>query len=153
MEQWKIMIINSLPIKYGCNYKNVMQNGVNSLSKMVFKNLVFQCSKIYCNPTRVTRLNFAPNMVIPISLNEKGLTLNLSLFKYGNALALKKRWAYVFNLMMHWSTKQVLQRQTIALIILTWIHIEQNSFCSCVWFSRLDFGDEDFVCDSRTSNS
>ena len=36
--------VNSLPIKYGCSYKNVLQNGVNSLSKMVLKNLGF-CPK------------------------------------------------------------------------------------------------------------
>ena len=33
--------INSLPIKYGCSCKNVLQNGVNSLLEMVFKNLGF----------------------------------------------------------------------------------------------------------------
>ena len=36
--------IKSLPIKYGCSYKNVLQNGVISLSKMVLKNLSF-CPK------------------------------------------------------------------------------------------------------------
>ena len=35
---WKI---NSLPIKYGCSYQNVLQNNVNSLSKMVLKTWVF----------------------------------------------------------------------------------------------------------------
>ena len=33
--------INSLPTKYGCSYNNVLQNGVNSLSKNVFKKLGF----------------------------------------------------------------------------------------------------------------
>ena len=35
--------------------------------------IIFQCSKIYGNPTRATRLKFAPNMTIPISPNEKEL--------------------------------------------------------------------------------
>ena len=36
--------IDSLPIKYGCSYKDVLENGVNFLSKMVLKNLGF-CQK------------------------------------------------------------------------------------------------------------
>ena len=35
---------NSLPTKYGCSGKNVLQNGVNYLSEMIIKNLGF-CSK------------------------------------------------------------------------------------------------------------
>ena len=35
------------------------------------KSIIFQYSKKYGNPTRVTRLKVAPNMENPISLNEK----------------------------------------------------------------------------------
>ena len=35
------------------------------------KTIIFQCSKNYGSPTRVTRLKVAPNMTDPISLNEK----------------------------------------------------------------------------------
>ena len=35
------------------------------------KTIIFQCSKKYASPTRVTSLNVAPNMADPISLNEK----------------------------------------------------------------------------------
>ena len=34
------------------------------------KTIIFQCSKNYDSPTRVTRLKVAPNMVDPISLTE-----------------------------------------------------------------------------------
>ena len=34
------------------------------------KTIIFQCSKNYGTPTRVTRLKVAPNMADPISLNE-----------------------------------------------------------------------------------
>ena len=34
------------------------------------KTIIFQCSKNYGSPTRVTRLKVAPNMADPISLNE-----------------------------------------------------------------------------------
>ena len=37
------------------------------------KTIIFECSKIYGNPTRVTRLKLAPSIAIPISPNEKGL--------------------------------------------------------------------------------
>ena len=37
------------------------------------KTVIFPFSKIYGNPTRVTRLDFAPNMAIPIILDEKEL--------------------------------------------------------------------------------
>ena len=37
------------------------------------KTIIFQCSKNYGSPTRVTRLKVAPNMADPISLNEKKL--------------------------------------------------------------------------------
>ena len=37
------------------------------------KAIIFQCSKIYGNPTHVSRLKLALNMAIPISPNEKGL--------------------------------------------------------------------------------
>ena len=33
--------------------------------------IIFQCSKNYGSPTHVTRLKVEPNMVDPISLNEK----------------------------------------------------------------------------------
>ena len=39
------------------------------------KTIIFQCSKIYGNPTRVTSLKFATNMAIPISPNEKDLNV------------------------------------------------------------------------------
>ena len=35
------------------------------------KIIIFQCSKNYGSPTRVTRLKVTPNMADPISLNEK----------------------------------------------------------------------------------
>ena len=38
-----------------------------------FKIIIFQCSKIYGIPTRVTRLILALKMAIPVSPNEKGL--------------------------------------------------------------------------------
>ena len=47
--------------------KNIWCQTINS------KTIIFQYSKIYGNPTRVTRLKYAPNMAIPISPNEKGL--------------------------------------------------------------------------------
>ena len=34
------------------------------------KTIIFQCSKNYGTPTRVTRLKVAPNMADPISFNE-----------------------------------------------------------------------------------
>ena len=34
--------------------------------------IIFYCSKPYGSPTRVTRLNVAPNMADPISLKRKG---------------------------------------------------------------------------------
>ena len=34
------------------------------------KTIIFQCSKNYDSPTRVTRLKVAPNKADPISLNE-----------------------------------------------------------------------------------
>ena len=34
------------------------------------KTTIFQCSKNYCSPTRVTILKFAPNMADPISLKD-----------------------------------------------------------------------------------
>ena len=34
------------------------------------KTIIFQCSKNYGNPTRVTRLKLAPKMADPISRNE-----------------------------------------------------------------------------------
>ena len=37
------------------------------------KTIIFQCSKNYGNPKRVTRLNVAPNIADAISLNEKRL--------------------------------------------------------------------------------
>ena len=35
------------------------------------KTIIFQCSKIYGSPTRVTGLNVAPFIADPISLNKK----------------------------------------------------------------------------------
>ena len=37
------------------------------------KSIIFQCSKVYGNLKRVTRLKFAPNIAILVSPNEKGL--------------------------------------------------------------------------------
>ena len=36
------------------------------------KSIIFQCSKNYDSPTRVTRLKVAPSMADPVSLNENG---------------------------------------------------------------------------------
>ena len=46
------------------------------------KTIIFKCSENYGRPslTRVTRLNVAPNMADPISLNEKDHSLNKWLF-------------------------------------------------------------------------
>ena len=51
--------INSLPSSNGCIYKNVLQNGVNSLSEMVLKNFGF-CPKAqkYCT---VLTIRFGSN--------------------------------------------------------------------------------------------
>ena len=39
-------------------------------AKLLILTIIFQCSKNYGTPTRVTRLKVAPNMAEPISLNE-----------------------------------------------------------------------------------
>ena len=54
-------------------------------STMNSKTIILQCSKNYGSPTLVTRLKVAPNMVDPISLNEKALNLH----KMGMRLALR----------------------------------------------------------------
>ena len=46
-------------------FENVSVSIINS------KTTIFQCSKNYGSPTRVTRLKFAPKMADPIRLNEK----------------------------------------------------------------------------------
>ena len=43
------------------------------MQNIYIKTIIFQCSKINGNPTRVRRSKFAPDMAIPISHNEKGL--------------------------------------------------------------------------------
>ena len=40
------------------------------------KTIIFQCSKNYGTPTRVTKLKVASNMADPISLNENLRSLN-----------------------------------------------------------------------------
>ena len=51
------------------------------------KTIVFQCSKKYGSPTRVTRLKVVPNMADPISLK---LTTNVALSNICNLHTQKK---------------------------------------------------------------
>ena len=47
------------------------QSVVAILESINLKTIIFQCFKNNGGPTHVTRLNVAPNMADPISLNEK----------------------------------------------------------------------------------